>query len=66
MIITWDFKKNNEHSMFQVSSASRAGNYNNYVVRGLGTNKKMNYFIDTDYINDLEFCIPMQMTNWQH
>lgn len=63
MIITWDFNKNIEESMYQVDSKNKP-NIETQVVRGL--KQKMNYYVDKDFINDLEYNIPMQKTNEEH
>ena len=63
MIITWDFDKNIEKSMYQVDSKNKP-NLQAQVVRGL--NQKMNYYVDEDFITDLEYDIPIQKTNPDH
>lgn len=55
-ILTWNFILNIEENMFQllVDDTKDVGQH---VIQGM--NKKMNYYLDQDYLIDLEISIPM-------
>ena len=59
-IITWDFEQNIERSMYQVLP-SHSTTIGTHIVKGM--NLKLNYYIDEDYIIDLECNIPIRQRN---
>ena len=58
-ILTWNFDKNVEESMFQIEYREDVVP-ENYVVTGM--NQKFNYYKNENHIFDLEFNIPVQTT----
>ena len=59
IILTWDFDKNIEESMFQIAYREDIIP-ENYVVTGM--NQKLNYYKNENHIFDLAFNIPVQIT----
>lgn len=59
IIVTWNFDKNIETSMFQFKCESNQSP-EHYIVKGI--NEKMNYFISENQIFDLEYNIPFQQS----
>jgi hypothetical protein len=56
VIITWNFEKNTEESMFQLPYRDDLLPENSVVT---GMNQKMNYYKNENHIFDLEFNIPI-------
>ena len=54
IVMAWDFESNLEVSMYQ--QAVKRENQANYVVQGMY--QKLNYYMNGDYIIDLEFGMP--------
>lgn len=55
IILTWDFKRNVEVSTKQMI-LSPLWTIENYMTMGM--NQKMNYYLDPEYLIDMEYCIP--------
>ena len=56
-VLTWDFIKNIEKSNYQIRMDNDAI-IGNHVIKGM--NYKMNYFLDGNFLNDLEYNIPLK------
>ena len=59
-IVTWDFEQNIEKNMYQVLPCDSA-TIGTHIVKGM--NYKMNYYIDEDYVIDLDCNIPLRQMN---
>jgi len=56
-ILTWDLEQNIEQNCFQVAG-NEADDVGNHVMKGM--NKKMNYYMDQNFLVDLEYNIPIR------
>lgn len=61
-VLTWDFERNMESSckQFKKTDIEDEGSYC-YVVKGM--NQKNNYLLNSLYLTDLEYNIPLRQTN---
>jgi hypothetical protein len=61
IVMTWDFEKNLELTMYQTPVTRE--NQSNYVVQGMY--QKLNYYMNRDFIYDLEFGMPYHANTYQ-
>jgi hypothetical protein len=55
ILLTWDFHKNMEISVKQLV-LSPLWTIENYLIMGM--HQKLNYYLDPEYLIDMEYCIP--------
>lgn len=59
-VVTWDFNNNMEQCILQMyESPDEDVGY--HVIKGM--NQKRNYFLNQNYLSDLEYNIPLRQTN---